>query len=423
MAQGAIASPAQPSGFWRRTRTIALIWLGWAILLFAFQAYVRERFDLVRPDNATDWTSSWTDDDSLENHPYLRDPTLAGHAAWDSEFYISIALHGYEDPAMRVAGPKSTSDDPQESLKRYQPTWISLNHAFFPGYPLLMGLVARPLIAVGVEPVGAAIIAGVVISLLGALGAMIALGDLAADPEAPGDGPRAAFYLAIWPAAVFMAQVYSEGLFLALSFGALAFLKRDRWGWAAALAVCAVFTRATGMLLIIPFGWAWLFGKERRTLSRAALALAPIAAYAVWRWWFGRDFDFVEGHFFGRDAFALGKSWDAWSDAVDTLLHGDPVPQAYILIEFLGLVTALIVSALYWRRDRGLTLYGLAIVVVATLSGAALGTHRYLLSAPALFLAPARLGRNVVVDRVWTLACCLGLAILALAFSFGFWAG
>ena len=39
---------------------------------------------------------------------------------------------------------------------------------------------------------------------------------------------------------------------------ALAFLRRDKWGWAALLAVGAVFTRATGILLVIPFGLAWL---------------------------------------------------------------------------------------------------------------------------------------------------------------------
>jgi hypothetical protein len=49
--------------------------------------------------------------------------------------------------------------------------------------------------------------------------------------------------------------------------------------------------------------------------------------------------------------------------------------------------------------------------------------HRYALAMPALALAPARLGRFVVFDRLWTLACVLGLAALATLFSFGFWAG
>ena len=42
---------------------------------------------------------------------------------------------------------------------------------------------------------------------------------------------------------------------------------------------------------------------------------------------------------------------------------------------------------------------------------------------PSVFLVPAWLGRHAVFDRLWTLACVLGLAALALAFSFGFCSG
>jgi hypothetical protein len=75
------------------------------------------------------------------------------------------------------------------------------------------------------------------------------------------------------------------------------------------------------------------------------------------------------------------------------------------------------------RRDLVLALYGLALLAVTMTSGDALGMHRYVISMPALFLAPAMLGRSPVFDRVWTLGCCLGLAVLTLLFTFGFWAG
>ncbi|HEY1427154.1 MAG TPA: mannosyltransferase family protein, partial [Caulobacteraceae bacterium] len=306
---------------------------------------------------------------------------------------------------------------------------VSLNHAFFPGYPFAMALIARPLAATGMDPVGAATLAGVIVSLIAALCAMIAIADLARgdsnpDEDAGANALRAAFYLAVWPAAVFLAQVYSESLFLAFSFGALALMKRDRWGWAAALAVGAVFTRATGVLLVIPFGLAWLADRERRTLPRAVLATAPLVAYLAWRLVFGGAFDFVETRYFGRWPFAIGQSIEAWSDFLDTLANGGPQARAYELVEVVGIVASLVTSALLWRRDKALTLYGLATFAVVALSGAALGMHRYALAMPALFLAPAYLGaRHAVFDRLWTLACALGLAALTLAFSFGFWAG
>ena len=403
-----------------------LVWLGWAALMVGFQDFVQARFQLQRPDTVMDWTASWTNGSSGARHPYLQSETMKGHAAWDSEFYISIALNGYEDPAMRAASPQSTPDAEIAGPRKGHKDWVSLNHAFFPGYPFAMGLIARPLAATGFDPVGAATIAGVIVSLVSALFAMLAIADLAlGQPDAEGgDGVRAGFYLAVWPAAVFMAQVYSEALFLALSFGALALLRRGAWGWAAALAVGAVFTRATGLLLVIPFGMAWLGAVERRTIGRAVLAASPVIAYLVWRLFFGADFDFVETRYFGRWPFALGASLDAWSDFAQTLMGSDdPQGRAYDLLELFGIVASLVTSALLWRRDKALTLYGLATFAVVATSGAALGMHRYALAMPSLFLAPAQLGRGAVFDRVWTLVCCLGMAVSTLLFSFGFWAG
>ena len=421
MAAPAIAAPTS------QRRTIFWIWLGWALVTLAFQAFVLARFDLARPDRTLDWTASWTNADAMDRHPYLNSPILQGHAGWDSEFYISIALHGYDDPAMRAASPASTPDAEVAGSKKDHPKWVSLNHAFFPGYPFAMGLIARPLAAVGVNPLGAATFAGVLVSLLATLGAMLAIADLArVEREPAGDanaGLRAAFYLVIWPAAAFLAQVYSEALFLALSFGSLAMLRRDRWGWAAALAAGAVFTRATGVLLIIPLGWAWLFGSGGRSPAKALFALAPLLAYLVWRWLLGADFDFTETRYFGRAPFAIGQSLDAWGDFFDAMLNGSPLTRSYEWVELAGAIVWAVTSLAYFRCDKALSLYGLATLGVVLTSGAALGMHRYALATPTLFLAPAAWGRSPVLDRVWTLVCCLGLAALTLSFSFGFWAG
>jgi hypothetical protein len=406
------------------TSGVLLVWAGWAAIMLGYQSFVLARFELKRPDTVLDWTASWTNADADRRHPYLVTPVMKGHAAWDSEFYISIALHGYEDPAMRAASPASTPDAEIAGAKRDHPTWVSLNHAFFPGYPFAMALIARPLATMGFPAVGAATLAGVIVSLVATLVAMLAIADLARrDDAAPGEPLRAAFYLAVWPAAAFLAQVYSEALFLALSFGALAMLKRRAWAWAAALAVGAVFTRATGVLLIIPFGMAWLADKDRRSLGGAALAAAPLIAYGVWRLFLGADFDFVETRYFGRWPFAIGGSIEAWHDALGSLIEGDPQTRAYMLLEFAGAAVWLITALVYLRRDRALSLYGLATLAVVLTSGAALGMHRYALSSPALFLAPAEAGRSQVFDRIWTLVSVLGLAVLALIFSFGFWAG
>jgi hypothetical protein len=288
---------------------------------------------------------------------------------------------------------------------------------------MAMRVFVWPLQAVGLDSESAAALAGVAASLLGSLGAMLAAADLARGQGAEDGGLRAAFFLAIWPGSVFLAQVYSEGLFLGLSLGALALLRRERWLWAAALAAAAVWTRATGVLLVIPFAWMWISRKEARSLITAACVAAPVAAWLVWRFTLGGSFGFVEAHYFGRGMLWLGPSSTDWQAAADDLIEGSPQAWAYRLMEFIAVAVGVATTALLWRRDKALAAYGAAVIFVAATSGASLGMLRYVLSAPALFLVPASFGRFAVFDRLWTLVCVLGLALLTITFSFGFWTG
>lgn len=61
-----------------------------------------------------------------------------------------------------------------------------------------------------------------------------------------------------FPSGFFLAQVYTEGLFVGLAFSSLALLRKERFGWAALLAVLATFTRAAGVLLVVPLLLSWL---------------------------------------------------------------------------------------------------------------------------------------------------------------------
>lgn len=412
-------------------RTIALIWLGWALLILGYQAFAPARLPVERPDRVLAWTADETRADSHRGQPYLLEPVLNAQVAWDSEYYLSIALKGYDDPAMRAVAPGSVLGSAQSGPKGAHPGWVSLNYAFFPGYPCAMRVLAWPLKVFGLDPIATASLAGLLVSLAGALAALLAIADLARAGGEPGDPLRAAFYLLVWPASFFLAQVYSEGLFLALSFGALALLKRGRWGWAALLAVAAVWTRATGALLLVPFAWTFVaqggLGALRRPSARALLRLvmaaSPALAYLAWRAVFGARFSFIEESYFGRGTLWLTLSANSWREALESIHGGNAQAAAYYVVEAAGLVAAVVTSVALLRRDPALALYGLAIIAVALTSGAAQGMHRYVLSVPALFLVPARWGRSVVFDRLWVLAGTLGMAVFAFAFSVGFWAG
>jgi hypothetical protein len=228
-------------------RTILILWLSWGLLVIGFQKVVAARLDLRVPDTVLDWTAGETTPGAHDRQPYLLEPFLNQQVAYDSEFYLSIAINGYNDPTLRAvwAEPKN----PQPIWNQYpQPFGIpgdfadgrpygipasfqgySLDYAFFPFYPLAIRALSTPLKVVGLNPIATATLAGVIISLLGAFGAMLALYDLTRDELDNSGGIRTAFYLIAFPTGFFLAMVHTEGLFVGLAFGSLALLRRRQW--------------------------------------------------------------------------------------------------------------------------------------------------------------------------------------------------
>jgi hypothetical protein len=416
-----------------KLRSVLIVWLCWALIMVGYVAYVQGRFDVKRPDRAVNWTENETRPGSQNGKPYLLEKFMNGHVSWDSEYYLSIAVGGYDDPEMRAIAPDYNWFNPQVALQKDAPTgWVSMNYAFFPFYPLMIRLFMFPLAVFGLSKIATATLAGVIVSLLGALGGSVALYDLARDDDGEDGGLRAAFYLLIFPASMFLAVIYTEGLFVGLSFGALALARRRQWIWAALLAACATWTRAAGALVLLPMAWYWykddglgkLFGSfSWKEIGKLLLIASPVWAYLVFNYTLGPKFHIVESNFFGRKLLAFGPSWQAWKDAFDWMMSNNMQGRTYYMVEFAAIVIA--VAACIWmiRRDPGLALYGLVSILFSISSGGAQGMHRYVLAVPALFLLPARLGKHPAFDRAWTLVCILLMGVFSAMFAFDFWAG
>jgi hypothetical protein len=161
-------------------RTLIPLWLGWFVLLYGFQALTQARFEFVRPDLAVPWSSTETLADSNKGKIYLLEPFMNAQVAWDSEYYLGIAVGGYDDPA---AGKVSTQASKTPVIK---------NYSFFPFYPALMAVLKYPFYLFGLTPIAAATAAGALISLLGTLAGMAALYELtrALFDESSASGPR-----------------------------------------------------------------------------------------------------------------------------------------------------------------------------------------------------------------------------------------
>lgn len=395
----------------RLNRQIIGLWLVWLVILWGYQAAVTARYQVQRPDSALFWTAERTGDS-----PDRSDPFMNAQAAWDSEFYLSIALHGYNDPqARRLSSPNPP---------------LTLNYAFYPVYPYLMRLLAYPLSLLGLTATATAMLAGLIISALGTLAGLIALASWIERNYGQEQAFRAAAYLLSFPTGFFLAQVYTEGLFVGLSFGCLALLQRRHWGWAIALAAVATLTRAVGILLLIPLGWAWgsaLYQQgrlSRKLILQLISLLIPVLVYLIWRFSFlGQAFQTVQQQFFGCQLFNLYAAAAAWRAGFSALSGSNSAATVYYAIEFSTIALGIASCLVTLKRYPSISLYGLSVILVSTTCGTAWSVSRYLLAVPSIFIVLSQLGSSALFDRAWSLVSILLLAMLSALFSFNFWAG
>lgn len=441
-------------------RNIVLIWLFWVVTVVGFQAIATSRLQPEWPDMSQRWTEEFADRPTYQQgHPYLLDPFMNNQVAWDSEYYIGIAIGGYDDPCIPVVPPIRRVDtapvpctNPQMVIDSGDQKLWSLAYAFFPLYPLIMRLFSFPLALLGMTPIAAAALAGVIVSALGTLLAMLALYDLTHESLGEEGGMRAIFYLLIFPTGFFLVQVYTEGLFVGLAFTCLAMLKRKHLVYAALFGIAATMTRAVGITLVIPMIITWIRTNEwyaldlewrqvlfkgipLRPLWGALLAFAPLIVFLIWKFsYFGLAFDFVENNFFGRNLSVQGAVF-VWATTTYEMILGfigRPVPasmqlfvnpqhSAYYLTETIGITIGLIAILRCMKTDPEVAWFSLAVYLISFFSGPSQGMHRYVLGAPALFITLARWGKNPIFDRAWTIVSILLMGMLSMMYAFNQW--
>ncbi|MBA3874648.1 MAG: hypothetical protein H0X30_36425 [Anaerolineae bacterium] len=394
--------------------------------MLAFQGIVNARFQPNRPDYATEWTQYETAKNSQKGKDFLTEPFMNFQVAWDSEFYLGIAVGGYDDPRITTGTLENG-------------TKLPLSYAFFPGYPAAMAAVAAPLRLFGLNPIAAASLGGVIVSLLGTLLGMFSIYELTRAELGEEGGLRAAFYMLIFPTGFFLAQVYTEGLFIGLALGCLMLIYHKRFFWAAVLAALATLTKAIGLALVFPLflGWAsnvdWRSVRQNgvqslRTrlsqfhLSSLLVIVLPIIAYLLWDYFLGAKAFAIERDHFGRGLFnwpelnrGLKMMFDSFRDGSNSQM------TTYYAIEAFGFVLALIACLFTAKRYPGLTLFSVLALVLTVTGSAPQSIIRYVLTVPAIFIFLARLGRNTVFDKAWTIFSLLMMGMLLTLFTFNMW--
>ncbi|MEO8612028.1 MAG: hypothetical protein ABI690_29295 [Chloroflexota bacterium] len=405
-------------------RTLLFIWAAWVVIIIGFQTLADARLiDVKRPDNAREWTPEETGKNSVKDRIYLNEPFMNRQVSFDSEYYLSIAINGYDDTAVT-------------QMQTRGGTKISLNHAFFPFYPALMSLMDAPLGILGMNPIATATLAGVIVSILGTLLAMFSLYILTRDELEESGGIRTAFYLLIFPSGLFLAQVFTEGLFVGLAFGCLALLRYKKIFWAGVLAALATWTRAIGLALMIPLALTWLSTLDWRSIREKRLDILrpyvphvlglvaiflPVVAYLIWNHFLGKPFNTVEEQYFGHKLFDLKNSFEGWKKLFEGISGGNLQERVYNLLEVSSVIIAVLACLLTLRRYPGIALFGLLAVAVSALSGDPQSMIRYVLAVPSIYILLSRWGRSQAFDRAWTLASVLVMGLLTILYTFNMW--
>ena len=164
---------------------------------------------------------------------------------WDTIHYLEIAENGYRSDALDTAWP--------------------------PVYPLLIKL-----FSLGFLPT---LIAGLMVSNIAAIAALILLYLLVTDIWDESIARDTLFWLSIFPTAFYLVAAYSESLFLVFSLGCLFAFRKNKYLLAACLGSLTVLTRLQGILLILPMAWEIVdafFKRKERHFSKYLHYAIPI---------------------------------------------------------------------------------------------------------------------------------------------------
>lgn len=300
--------------------------------------------------------------------PSVFRPLFGPLEAWDGIWYRLIALHGY----LLVPGRQS---DP----------------AFFPLYPLLLKILGTTGMPIAV--------AGILLSNVLFLGALLAFDALSAELFDRGFARRATLLLAVFPTTYVCSMIYPESLVLLAYALTGLFAVRGRWGACAAAAAVAALARPEGVLLAFPiFG---CLASQWRTLDPAqrgrgvgALLAGPAAAVS---------FPLYLGWAL-HDPLAWNKAQTAWgrSFRVDGIFHAFTsitsrlATQGWPYRDFLVCILTLALLALAWRVGApwGWIVLGVATILLPLGSGSFESDARFALPALPVYWTLAWLCRR-----------------------------
>jgi Gpi18-like mannosyltransferase len=293
--------------------------------------------------------------------------------------------------------------------------------AFFPLLPLLIRAVT-PL-------TGDSLTAGLLVTKLALLAAVIFLYRLVEMEWGRETAGRAAWYLLIFPTAFFGSTIYTESLFLLTAIGSLYMARRGYWESAGLFGIAAALTRLVGLIVAPMLLLEWWMQRKRAAENEEVkrpswkALIAPLAvplgtfAYLLYlQISFGDPLAFMRGsEAWGRqaqsplvmlsDLFTVPEA--GWLPGLLAgQVHLDNWTDFLFVLAFLGMGLVL----LYQRRWSE-SIFVLLGVLIPLNSGLLMSQRRYMWVLFPAFILLARWGKHHWVDRAITLLFISGLAL------------
>ncbi len=296
---------------------------------------------------------------------------------WDGHWFLGIAEHGYQGvPAGLVDAFGRRTD--------------ATAYAFFPGYPLLVAVVAW---LPGVSAFGAALAVNVVSGVAGAVG-LARLGRTVTGSARTGLLMVVLFAGA--PMGVVLSMTYSEALFCALAVWALDGVLERRWLLAGGCTALAGLVRPTAAALVLAVFVAAVVALLRRRDGWGpwiAVVLAPLGllGYLGWVGWRTHD----GFGWFRLQSTGWSSGFDggvaSWHYLVRQLQHPGAlmeVASVLIVLAALGLVVLSVAVRLPWP----VLLYGVGVTVMAVASNGLMPSKPRLLLPAVVLALPIAIG-------------------------------
>ncbi|HEY4720581.1 MAG TPA: mannosyltransferase family protein, partial [Anaerolineae bacterium] len=324
---------------------------------------------------------------------------------WDAIWYGGIARDGYQYSGIREAS----------------------NVAFFPGFPIVNGIVSHVL-SLPVE------VSGPIVSTLLTLVACYLLYRLVQhETHDPDTAHRSVVYLLAFPAAYYLAIGYSEALYVVCGLAAFLWARQGRWWLSGGMAFLAGLTRLHGALLIIPLGYEYLRQRGLRRIRLDAVGVfgGPIGVLAFMLFLnaqFGKPAAYFSPYFEIQTMFFKGIRADAFPTFPGTTLanylHGflTGAPSTEGVVVMGAMILLIILTVEVWARlPRVYGVYMLTVTLFSLIGGDLISMPRFVVPMFPGFVAMALLGKRPWVDRAILITSLVLQGILALMFTKGYW--